>query len=243
MRTDTTPMPVPHIVAALAGRAATPGERLRRALLTCGVLSSVYYLAINVYVPLQWEGYSLASQVISELSAIDAPTRPLWVWLGIPYTVLVIAFGLGVWRSAGADRRLRMVGGLLVANVIVGAFWPPMHQRGVEPTLTDALHIAWSVAWLLVMLLAMGFAAAALGSRFRLYTFATLAAFLVFGGLTAIDGLNVAANLLTPWIGLWERINIGAGMLWLAVLAIALLRVEAHAPLTPQPLESGMAAP
>jgi hypothetical protein len=179
---------------------------------------------MNVYVPLQWEGYSLTSQVISELSAIDAPTRSLWVWLSIPYTVLMIALGAGVWMSARGSRRLQLVGGLLAANAVVGAFWPPMHLRGVEPTLTDALHIAWSVAWLVVMLLAMGFAAAALGRRFRAYTFATVAAFLVFGTLTAIDGPNVAANLPTPWIGLWERLNIGAAMLWLAALAVVLLR-------------------
>ena len=228
MPTETTPIPAARELSPPPEAVATSRETLRRALLTCGVLSSVYYLAINVYVPLQWEGYSLASQVISELSAIDAPTRSLWVWLSIPYTLLVMALGMGVWMSAGPDRRPRIVGGLLVANVIVGAFWPPMHQRGVEPTLTDALHIAWSVAWLVVMLLAMGFAAAALGRRFRLYTYATLAAFLVFGTLTAIDGPNVAADLPTPWIGLWERINIGVGMLWLAVLAIALLRGKAY---------------
>ena len=234
MRTNTSTVPATQQVLRQPGAPATPRETLRTALLICGVLSSVYYLAMNVYVPLQWEGYSFASRVISELSAVDAPTRPLWIWLSIPYTILVIAFGLGVWMSAGAkNRRLRAVGGLLVANAVVGAFWPPMHLRGAEPTLTDALHIAWSAAWLVVMLLAMGLAAAALGRRFRLYTLATLAAFLVFGTLTAIDGPKVAADLPTPWIGLWERINIGVGMLWLAVLAIALMRGKAHEPAPP----------
>lgn len=53
------------------------------------------------------------SQVISELSAIDAPMRPLVVPLFITYSVLVIAFGLGVWGSARQKRALRVVGGLL----------------------------------------------------------------------------------------------------------------------------------
>jgi hypothetical protein len=34
----------------------------------------------------------------------------------------------------------------------------------------------------------------------------------------------VDANLPTPWIGVWERIHLVAWLLWIAVLAIALLR-------------------
>ena len=70
---------------------------MRKALLVCGIVASLLYLAMNVLIPMQWEGYNSASQVISELSAIDAPTRSLWVPLGIAYTVLMLAFGGGVW--------------------------------------------------------------------------------------------------------------------------------------------------
>jgi hypothetical protein len=73
------------------------------------------------------------------------------------------------------------------------------------------------------MLTAMGLAAAALGRRFRVYTLATLATFVVFGVLTSLQAADLAAGLPTPYLGLWERINMGAGMLWIAVLASALL--------------------
>lgn len=33
-------------------------------------------------------------------------------------------------------------------------------------------------------------------------------------------------NLPTPFIGIWERINIGAFMLWIIVLSVLLLRRE-----------------
>jgi hypothetical protein len=49
----------------------------RKALLVCGILSSLLYVVMNVFVPMQWQGYSSASQTVSELSAIGAPTRPL----------------------------------------------------------------------------------------------------------------------------------------------------------------------
>src|SRR5579862_2852664 len=104
---------------------------LRKNLLVCGVLSSLLYVAMIVFVPMQWEGYRSASQTVSELSAIGAPTRPLWVPLGIAYTFLVAAFGWGVRASARGNRPLRVAGGLLVAYGVIGLAWPPMHLREV----------------------------------------------------------------------------------------------------------------
>ncbi len=41
-----------------------------------------------------------------------------------------------------------------------------------------------------------------------------------------MDGPRVAAQLPTPWLGIKERINIYASMLWVLVLAIKTLRAE-----------------
>ena len=116
---------------------------VRKLSLICGILSSLLYVAMNVFVAMQWEGYSSASQTVSELSAIGAPTRSLWVLLGMAYTLLVSAFGWGVWASARRNRALRVVGGLMVAYGFIGLAWPfaPMHLRGAELTLTDTMHL------------------------------------------------------------------------------------------------------
>ena len=198
----------------------------RRISLLCGILSSLLYVAMNVLVPMQWEGYSSASQTVSELSAIGAPTRPLWVVLGMVYILLFAAFGLGVWQSAGGNRRLRVLGGLILAYCVVNLYWPPMHLRGIEPSLTDTLHIVWSIVAVLLMMLMMGFGAAALGTRFRVYTIATMGILVAFGLVTGKDGPRIAANLPTPWVGVWERILIAVFLLWVMVLAIRLLRTE-----------------
>ncbi len=197
---------------------------MRRVLLACGILVSLLYAAMLVFVPMQWEGYSSVSQTVSELSAIDAPTRPLWVMLGRIYTVLVVAFGLGIWASARGNRALRVVGGLLIASGVLGLFWPPMHLRGTQVTLTDTLHIVWTMVTLLLTLLAMGFGAAAFGKRFRLYTIATMVILIACGAMTSVDAPRIQENLPTPWVGVWERINIGVFLLWFVVLAVALLR-------------------
>ena len=201
---------------------------VRKILLACGILSSLLYVAMNVFVAMQWKGYSSASQTVSELSAIGAPTRPLWVSLGITYTLLVTAFGWGVWASARGKRPLRIVGGLMVAYGVIGLAWPfaPMHLRGTVSTLTDTMHIVFAMVTVLLMLLAIAFGAAAFEKRFHHYSIATVVILVAFGALTGLDGPRIAATLPTPWVGVWERINIGAFLLWVVVLAIALLRTE-----------------
>lgn len=198
----------------------------RPILLVCGILSSLLYIAMNVFVPMQWDGYSSASQTVSELSAIGAPTRSLWLPFGALWAVLFVAFGWGVRQSAGSNRALKVAGTAIVAQGILSLYWPPMHLRGAEFSLTDALHIAVAVATLSLMLIAIGFGAAALGKGFRIYSLATIAVFVVFGALTGMDAPHIAANEPTPWIGVWERVNIGAFMLWIVVLAVDLLSVR-----------------
>src|SRR5580765_7400725 len=201
----------------------------RKALLVCGILSSLLYVAMTILVAMQWEAYSSVSQTISELSAIGAPTRSLWAVPGAIYTLLVTAFGFGVWTSAGRIRALRIAGGLILAYGALGVLWPfaPMHLRETLAagggTLSDTMHLVLASVTVLLMLLAISFAAAAFGTRFRVYSLAILAA---FGALTFLEAPKIAANLPTPWIGVWERINIGAFLLWVVVLATTLLRVK-----------------
>jgi hypothetical protein len=47
-----------------------------------------------------------------------------------------------------------------------------------------------------------------------------------FGALTGMEAPGLEANLPTPLIGVWERIGIGVFMLWIAMLAIVLLRAR-----------------
>jgi hypothetical protein len=200
----------------------------RKALLLCGLVSSLLYVAMTFFIAMLWDSYSSFSQTISELSAIDAPTRPVWFPLGVLYTLLVAAFGVGVWHSAQRNRSLRVLGGLLVAYGLIGLGWLPMHQRAVlaagGATATDTMHIVWSVITVVLMLFEIGFGAAALGKRFRVYSIVTVVVLAVFGTLTFIGAPGVSANLPTPWLGVWERINVLGFMLWVAVLSVSLLR-------------------
>ena len=87
------------------------------------------------------------------------------------------------------------------------------------------MHIVWTVATVVFMTLAIGFGAVVSGRRFRVYSLATLLIMVTFGIMTGLDAPKLEADLPTPWLGVWERISVGASMLWMAVLAITLLRV------------------
>jgi len=148
----------------------------------------------------------------------------------IPYTLLVAAFAVGVWTSAGPKRAARITGAMLLGYAafgLAGGLIFPMRPREAlaagEETLRNVMHIPATAMMSLFIVLAMGFGATLLGKRFRYYSYGTIATLVVFGALASLQAGQMAANEPTPWMGIEERINIYATMLWLAVLAIGLL--------------------
>ena len=75
-------------------------------------------------------------------------------------------------------------------------------------------------------LLAMGFGSTLLGRRFRYFSYATILAIVVFGVWAGRQIGQMGENQPTPWLGIVERGNVYAIMLWVAVLAIGLLRAQ-----------------
>jgi len=210
---------------------------LRKLLLACGIVSALLYVATVELAGMRWPGYSPTSQTVSELIGIGAPTRPLVVPLFIIYSLLVYAFGAGVWMSAGAERALRIaavgIGGKEVLGLVVTLF-APIHLRGVGGTLSDTMHGVLTLVGVVFMVLGVAFAAKAFGRRFRFYSAATIVTVLGFGILTGLDQPRLAPNLPTPGMGIHERICIYAYLLWVVALAIKLLRrvvtQELHSP-------------
>jgi hypothetical protein len=198
---------------------------LRRGLLICGVAASLLYIGIDQLAAVRHADYhAFVSQTISELGARGAPTKPLVDPLFIVYDLLTIAFGVGVWMSAGSKRALRVAAAALIvlgAGGLPGPWLFPMNLRGVGG---DLPHIVATAAMVLCIVVAVAFAAFALGQRFRNYSFATLGAALAFGAVTSVQARGLITGAPTPWIGLTERICIGVFLAWAVVLAIALLR-------------------
>ena len=206
--------------------------RARKFLLGCGIGFSMLWVGMDVVASIIYNGYNYWDQTVSELSAIGAPTRPFWFAIGSVWSVLVIAFAVGVWQSAGPKRALRVVAGLLIAYAVITLTVGPfssMHQREVlatgGATLSDTLHLIVTGIGVFTFLLEIAFAATAFGKWFRLYSIATIVAMIVFGAITSFYAPQVQANEPTPWVGLYERINAYGYMLWIVVLTVMLWRM------------------
>jgi hypothetical protein len=201
--------------------------KLRKLLLICGVLSSIVYVGYDVLAAIFHDAYhSFAAQTISELDARGAPTRSMTTPLVILYDLLVIGFGAGVWTAARGRRSLRVTAVMLVALGAVGLPGPwlfPMNLRGVGG---DLPHIVATGVLVLLIITGMAFGAFAFGRGFRVYTLLSILTTLVFGTLTSVQAKGLVTGEPTPWIGLVERICVGAFLLWVVVLAVAVLREQ-----------------
>jgi hypothetical protein len=125
-----------------------------------------------------------------------------------------------------------MLLGYAVAGMVTGVFFPMKPREALaagEATLRNAMHPPGTIVMSLFTVLAMGFGATLLGKRFRYYSYGTIATLIVFGVLASLQAGRMAANQPTPWMGIEKRINIYATMLWVAVLAIGLLRTQEEA--------------
>lgn len=205
---------------------------LRQALLACGVLYALLYPIVNdVVAASMYDGYSRMSQAVSELSATGAPSRGFLIAVAPLFTLLLIAFGVGIWRSAQGKRSIRIAGALVVAHGAMSVLWifAPMSDRDViaagGATSADSMHLVLSAATGVFVAAYVATLAVGFGWWFRLYSVLTIATALVFGSLSAqVD--RVEAGDPTPYMGLLERIGIGAWLLWLAVAGIVLLQTS-----------------
>lgn len=199
----------------------------RRPFLVCGLISSVLYLAaIDVLAPIAHPGYhAYTSQMVSELLALGAPTRPLLILPMLMYNLLVLAFAAGVWASAQGRRARALTAAALVGYGVcssVGLWLAPMDLRTAGMSHQTLLHIWGTVVQGVFIALVLVFGAFVHGARFRLYSFAMLGICVVFGALASLE----AAQGSMRWIGLTERVNIYAWMGWLAALAVSLLPAQ-----------------
>jgi len=194
-------------------------DRLQKLLLDCGPLSALAYIGWHELAALQWEGYSRISNAISELHFTGTPTKSLLdPWQGWVDSALLAAFGIGIWLSAQGSRSLRVIGAVMIVPAAMIPLWMIFGEASI------AAHLALVGVGILCWLVAMGFGAAAVGKRFRIYSLVSLGLVVGFFALGFSYVPEASAGQPTPLLGLFERIGFSAYFLWLTVLAVALWR-------------------
>lgn len=208
-----------------------PRSRSVKALLGCGIAYPVVYVIANdIVAARRYDGYSRVDQAVSELSAVGAPTRRFLAAMLPAWTLLTAGFGVGVWQAAAGRRSLRTAGAVLVVSGVTGVAWLPfpMSSRadlaaGAGST-NDTGHLVLSGLTGAEIVALLGAGSAAFGKKFRIYSLASGAVVLATGTVTAKLGAGLTQGKPSPGMGAYERAGMGAWMLWMAVLAVALLR-------------------
>lgn len=201
---------------------------LTRLLLYCGIFSSIVYIGADIIAVMYWEGYSYANYTISELIGIDSPTRWFVMPLFLFYSCLIFAFAWGIMRSNSPYNRNLSIGAGCIAikevEGVIGTLFTPIHMRGIPGSMTDVMHGILTMVGVVFMMFGIWFVGKALSKQFKTYSIVTMILLIVGGILAGMQAPNLAKNLPTPGLGIMERLNIYAYMLWIIILAILLMR-------------------
>lgn len=196
---------------------------LQRVLLSCGILAPLLYLGTDLLTGKLIKGYSFSAQSMSELGAAGSPARSLVVALTLVASAFMIAFGAGVWWTAGSAILPRIVAGFILGNAVAGLaatlFFP--NRFGVRPEFgtPGVLLMFLSV---LCFVLAMVFGAATFHGWMRILSIAIPAAYVLLAILRFASAASSAAGAAVM-IGTQERTMAYSFLLWVMALAIYLL--------------------
>ncbi len=206
--------------------------RRTRALLACGLIAPLVYLATDSIASSRDAGYSWTDQAVSELFALEAPTHDLVVTLFTIYNALLFAFAVGVWRAARDSRARRAIAVLLAASACLGVatdFFAPMHLRGTPQGSSGQWHLILTGVQTLFIFAALACGTRTLGQSFRAGSWFAIVILLVAGPLTGWLTGDMESATATPWLGVAERVLIYAWLAWTGALAIASLHADTAA--------------
>jgi len=208
---------------------------LVRAGLLCGIVAPVIYAATVVWGGTLFPGYSHLGDAISSLTEAGRPGTTGVESFFLIYNVLVLEFAftglsitLGHWQWTWSFAMLLCVGmlGLLMAPF-------PMDPIGAPVTLPGGIHIALAGLASIASMIAIGMSALALRAAPSARKYAGLA--LLALAVVFITGLVAASAAVAGWplMGLFERITIGAFLVWMTALALLFLASALNLPWAP----------
>lgn len=192
-----------------------------------GVVSLISYAAGVIFSPMAYPGYQWMSQAVSDLSAVNAPSRMLWHQLTSLYGVcgvvsitmlcIFVQGKLNAWLRNGIYLFALMN---WVSNVGYTLF--PLSESGTPGTFQDLMHI-YAVTLPVVLLSILSLVLIIVGSvkekKYRsLAIYAGLALGLMFTGA-------IGSGVVPPaYFGIFERFSVFSATGFNAILGIYLFQ-------------------
>lgn len=190
-----------------------------------GVLALISYATAVIYSPRAYPGYDWMSQEISDLSAVNAPSKDLWNQLASLYeagTVVSITL-VCIFNENKLNKKLRIgiyLFGIMnwISNIGYGMF--PLSDSGNAGTFIDIMHIY--VVTILVIMLSIILLIIIIIGGIKSEGYRSLAIWASLSLIMMIIG--AAGTMVAPkdYFGLVERINVFSVPIFNAVLGVYL---------------------
>ncbi len=213
---------------------ATNPDKMLRFLSLCGIAAPIIFVILLIIAGFLYEGYSHATQAVSELGGVEAQYPIVQNVNFIVVGILIVAFAFGLHRGIGYGKGSRL------GPILVGIFGIIMVPRVFLPcdpgcgweSFTGAMHNLTGLG---------GFVAVCTGiilvrrrmkedpnwQSYRGYFLITgvaalvsLVAWIAVSKAAGIDALN----------GVLQRVFAGIVFLWIEVVAIRLFRLSRQSP-------------
>ena len=193
-----------------------------------GIAAFLSYIAAMVFAPGAYPGYNWRSQAISDLSAVNAPSRDLWGQLAALHNAFTLPcmFAVCIFIRGKLNKPLRV--GIYLFTLMsciskVGYDMFPLSDSGNAGEIQDIMHV-YVVTPLVVMLSIASLITIMIGGyrskgEYRaLAVCATVSLGMMFAGPIGMAALPKA------YFGIFERFSVLAATGFTAVLGIALFR-------------------
>ncbi len=198
------------------------------ALLVCGLLIGPAYVILYVLGGMLRPGYSHISNSVSELLSPGAPHKAILIVIQVIYALLHVTFVLGVleaMQGSETGAHVGMIGAWTIVAIgaaTIGTAIFPQDAEGAPATRAGRIHkilvFAVLIPTSILSTLLVGLWSRQAGTlpNFDIYSYATVGAIVVMGGVGG-------AAVKTRYAGLAERIAAVVTHQWLFVLALRLL--------------------
>lgn len=200
----------------------------RKLLYVCGMLIPMMYIFMYLLGGALRPGYNHISDSVSELLTPGAPNKSLLIAIQITYALLHVLFGVGVFqfvRTSIDDALTGRVGAWMIIAlglVTIGTAIFPQDATGTPATVPGQVHKILVFGGLIplsilsTLLIGLWLRRAEVFPGFDIYSFITVGAIVVMGG---VGGATTGSQ----FAGLVERIAAVVTQQWLFVLALKLL--------------------
>lgn len=189
-----------------------------------GVISLLSYIAAVLFSPLAYPGYNWMAQAVSDLSALDAPSKMLWTQLASLYGLsgIVSIMMVCVFIQGKLNKMLR-TGIYLFAIMnwisLAGYEAFPLTEQGYAGTFQDIMHMIVTV---LVVLLSVSSLILIMVGGYRHQFYPSLALWATAALSLMLLGALGIATVPAEYFGIPERFSVFAATGFNAVLGVYL---------------------